>query len=276
MPTQQPKVWFITGAGKGLGRAIAEAALAHGDFVAATTRNAAGLAYTTAYPKQALALQLDVSCTDEAVFTAAIQQTIAAFGRIDVLVNNAGFGSITNFGETSEETIRRTFETNLFGLMRVTRAVLPIMRTQHSGHIFNIASAAGYGAGPVCYHTSKFAVTGFSVTLANCIRRRRPQASTARRSSQAGQPAAGSNKHGKSALALASRRRRRSYTGRLLSKSAGRYRPLAGKNLPDQLLDSEFIQEPVLSYLRYPNVPISFSEGVEFLCQKKLRSLPKK
>ena len=166
MTTQQPKVWFITGAGKGIGRAIAEAALAHGDFVAATTRNTAGLDYTKAYPEQALALQLDVSCNDEAVFTAAVAQAVAAFGRIDVLVNNAGFGSITNFEETNEETIRHIFEVNLFGLMRVTRAVLPIMRAQRGGHIFNIASAAGYCAGPVGYHTSKFAVTGFSVALA--------------------------------------------------------------------------------------------------------------
>ena len=90
---------------------------------------------------------------------------VKKFGRIDVLVNNAGYGAITNFEETREETIRRLFEVNVFGLMRVTRAVLPTMRRQRSGHIFNISSGAGYSAGPVPYHTSKFAVTGFSTSL---------------------------------------------------------------------------------------------------------------
>lgn len=82
------------------------------------------------------------------------------------MVNNAGHGRITNFEETSEDNIREIFELNVFGLMRMTRAVLPTMRRQRSGHIFNIASAAGYCEGPVAYHTSKYAVTGFSICLA--------------------------------------------------------------------------------------------------------------
>jgi NAD(P)-dependent dehydrogenase (short-subunit alcohol dehydrogenase family) len=102
---------------------------------------------------------------DESVFDDVVQRAINRFGRIDVLVNNAGSGRITNFEETAEESIRGLFEVNVFGLMRMTRAVLPAMREQKAGHIFNIASGAGYSAGPVAYHTSKFAVTGFSTSL---------------------------------------------------------------------------------------------------------------
>lgn len=107
-----------------------------------------------------------MSNTNEEIYNTVVSAAVKKFGKIDVLVNNAGFGAITNFEETSEEAIRRLFEVNVFGLMRITRAVLPIMRKQHSGHIFNIASEAGYYAGPVPYHTSKFAVTGFSTCLA--------------------------------------------------------------------------------------------------------------
>lgn len=81
-------------------------------------------------------------------------------------MNNAGHGRITNFEETSEDNIREIFEVNLFGMMRVTRAVLPVMRKQRSGHIFNLSSGAGYSAGPTAYHMSKYAVTGFSTCLA--------------------------------------------------------------------------------------------------------------
>ncbi len=160
------KVWFVTGAGKGIGKAIVSAALKHGNCVIATTRTASEIIIPDKYKSRILPLQLDVSCTDETVYKTIIQKSLETFGRIDVLVNNAGLGGITNFEETSEETIRKMFEVNLFGLMRVTRAVLPIMRKQRDGHIFNIASAAGYSAGPVPYHTSKFAVTGFSTSLA--------------------------------------------------------------------------------------------------------------
>lgn len=160
------KVWLVTGAAKGLGRAITNAALRHGDYVIAASRTANSIIIPNEYEDKILPLQVDVSCTDESVYSHMVQKGIVAFGRIDFLVNNAGFGGVTNFEETSEKTIREMFEVNLFGLMRVTRAVLPVMRKQRSGHIFNIASAAGYGAGPVPYHTSKFAVTGFSTSLA--------------------------------------------------------------------------------------------------------------
>lgn len=160
------KVWFITGAGKGIGCAIAKKALKAGDFVVATTRKENAFPIPKGYEENALNLRLDVSDPNEETYTSAVEQALTRFGRIDVLVNNAGHGRITNFEETSEDNIRELFEVNFFGMLRVTRAVLPVMRKQRSGHIMNIASAAGYGAGPVAYHSSKFAVTGFSASLA--------------------------------------------------------------------------------------------------------------
>ena len=160
------KVWFITGASQGIGLAIVKAALQAGDSVVATTRKAPELSVPSTLKERLLQLKLDVSQTQPSPYDAAVEAAVKRFGRIDILVNNAGFGAITSFEESSEETIRRIFEVNFFGLMRVTRAVLPIMRDQRQGHIFNIASAGGYAAGPVPYHTSKFAVTGFSTALA--------------------------------------------------------------------------------------------------------------
>lgn len=160
------KVWFITGAGKGIGCAIAKAALKAGDFVVATTRRENSFPVPKGYEANVLNLKLDVSDPDESVYTAAVEKAVSRFDRIDVLVNNAGHGRITNFEETSDKNIKELFEVNFFGMMRVTRAVLPIMRKQRSGYIFNIASGAGYAPGPVVYHSSKFAVTGFSTSLA--------------------------------------------------------------------------------------------------------------
>ena len=160
------KVWFITGAGRGMGRAITETALKNGDCVVATTRKENGLDLSKEYKDKFLNLTLDVANFTQEEVNDVVKKAVEKFGRIDVLVNNAGHGRITNFEETSEENIREIFELNLFGLMRVTRAILSIMRKQKNGHIFNIASAAGYSAGPVAYHTSKFAVTGFSTCLA--------------------------------------------------------------------------------------------------------------
>lgn len=160
------KVWFITGAGKGIGRAIALAALKSGDCVVATTRKENGFAVLPKYQDKLMNLKLDVSDTDAKVYELAVEEAVRKFGSIDVLVNNAGYGAITNFEETSEDSIRKLFEVNLFGTMRVTRAVLPYMRKQRKGHIFNIASGGGYAPGPVPYHTTKFAVTGFSTCLA--------------------------------------------------------------------------------------------------------------
>jgi len=160
------KVWLITGASRGMGHAIMEAALAAGHSVAAVSRSGA----TTNVERRAsrlLSLTLDVTTPDQAAFDRMAETVVERFGRIDVLVNNAGHGQFTYFEESDERQIRDVFETNLFGLMRVTRAVLPVMRRQHSGHIFNVSSAAGYsGVGPSIYHTSKFAVTGFTEALA--------------------------------------------------------------------------------------------------------------
>lgn len=160
------KVWFITGAAKGIGYAIAKAALANGDFVVAATRKENDFSIPAGYENHVLHLLLDVSNQDSSVYDAAIEAAVSRFGRIDILVNNAGYARISYFEETSEESLREIFEVNFFGLMRVTRAALPVMRRQRSGHIFNIASSAGYSHGPVPYHSSKFAVTGFSTSLA--------------------------------------------------------------------------------------------------------------
>lgn len=160
------KVWFVTGASRGIGLEITKTALKNGDSVITTTRNEKGLDLSNEYKERFLNLQLDVAKYTQAQVNSVVEKAVKQFGRIDILVNNAGHGRITNFEETSEENIREIFELNVFGLMRVTRAILPFMRKQKSGHIFNIASAAGYGAGPVVYHTSKFAVTGFSTCLA--------------------------------------------------------------------------------------------------------------
>lgn len=160
------KVWFITGAARGMGKAITETALKNGDYVVATTRKENGLNLSNEYEERFLNLKLDVANYTQEEINEVVKKAVEKFGKIDILVNNAGHGRITNFEETSEDNIREIFELNLFGLMRVTRAILPIMRKQKNGHIFNIASAAGYGPGPVAYHTSKFAVTGFSTCLA--------------------------------------------------------------------------------------------------------------
>ncbi|HIU10669.1 MAG TPA: SDR family oxidoreductase [Candidatus Avidehalobacter gallistercoris] len=160
------RVWMITGAGKGIGYSIARAALEAGNYVVAATRKENDFSAPQGYEKNTLNLRLDVSDLNAAVYKSAVQKAVSRFGRIDVLVNNAGHGRITNFEETSEDNIRELFEVNFFGMLRVTRSVLPVMRKQRSGHIFNIASGAGYAPGPVVYHSSKFAVTGFSTSLA--------------------------------------------------------------------------------------------------------------
>ncbi len=160
------KVWLITGAARGMGRAITETALQNGDNVIAVTRKDGDLDLAEQYNGRFLHCKLDIANGNEKEFEETVKKSVERFGKIDVLVNNAGHGRITNFEETSEENIREIFELNVFGLMRMTRAVLPIMRKQRDGHIFNIASAAGYCEGPVAYHTSKYAVTGFSTCLA--------------------------------------------------------------------------------------------------------------
>ncbi|MGX7874546.1 SDR family oxidoreductase [Mesorhizobium sp. ORM6] len=161
------KVWFITGATRGLGASIARAAMAAGDRIVATGRNITALETSLGKASENLfVLRMDVN--DEAEVAAAVKEAEACFGRIDVLVNNAGYGQIGAFEEVSIRDVDDQFKTNVFGLFSVTRAVLPIMRRQRAGRIFNISSVVGYIGRPrlSIYVASKFAVSGFSEALA--------------------------------------------------------------------------------------------------------------
>jgi NAD(P)-dependent dehydrogenase (short-subunit alcohol dehydrogenase family) len=161
------KVWFITGTSKGFGRVWAEAALARGDLVAATARNIDALApLTERYGKQVTAITLDV--TNKADVDAAIAEAHARFGRLDVVINNAGYGLFGSIEEVSEAEARAQIETNLFGALWVTQAALPIMRAQGSGHIIQVSSIGGVNAFPTIglYHASKWGLEGFSQALA--------------------------------------------------------------------------------------------------------------
>ncbi|MEV6588740.1 SDR family NAD(P)-dependent oxidoreductase [Streptomyces acidicola] len=160
------QVWLITGASRGLGRAIAIAALEAGHSVAATTRSGVLDDVDPRFSDRLLVLPLDVTAPDEQVYSSVVESVTERFGRIDVLVNNAGHGILVCFEETDDAQVRELFETNVFGLMRVTRAVLPVMRQQRSGHIFNLSSLAGYVGGNAMYSATKFAVTGFTESLA--------------------------------------------------------------------------------------------------------------
>jgi NAD(P)-dependent dehydrogenase (short-subunit alcohol dehydrogenase family) len=161
------KVWFITGTSKGFGRVWAEAALARGDRVAATARNVEPLSQLVErYRDQVAAIKLDV--TDKAAVNAAITEAHSRFGRLDVVVNNAGYGLFGAIEEISEAEAREQIETNLFGALWVTQAALPIMRAQGSGHIIQVSSIGGVNAFPTVglYHASKWGLEGFSQALA--------------------------------------------------------------------------------------------------------------
>lgn len=135
----QTKVWLITGSSTGFGRAIAEAVLAKGDRVIATARKPEQLGnLVDQYPETAKAVRLDVTSSQE--IHDAIEIAIDSFGSIDVLVNNAGYGSFGAIEELSNEDIRRQFEVNFFGALDLTRGVLPLMRQKRSGHILNLSS----------------------------------------------------------------------------------------------------------------------------------------
>jgi len=162
---QFKRVWFITGASRGLGALIAQAALDDGNAVVATGRNAAAIAERLGASPALLPVALDV--TDEAQAKAAVEAAVDKFGRIDVLVNNAGFGLLAAVEESSDAEVRRIYETNVFGLLNVTRAVLPVMRKQRSGHVINTSSIVGYqaAAGVGVYSSTKFAVEGITEAL---------------------------------------------------------------------------------------------------------------
>ncbi|MEO1692522.1 MAG: oxidoreductase [Cyanobacteria bacterium J06631_6] len=166
MSTQNTKVWLITGSSSGFGRTLAETVLETGDRVITTARKPEQLEDLIAqYPETALALPLDVTNKEE--IKSAIDSAIAKFGRIDVLVNNAGYGLIGALEEVSDEQIQRNFNTNLFGVIDVIRATLPILRSQQSGHIINMSAIAGFTneLGFSIYGGAKFALEGVSEAL---------------------------------------------------------------------------------------------------------------
>ncbi|MCY1392028.1 3-phenylpropionate-dihydrodiol/cinnamic acid-dihydrodiol dehydrogenase [compost metagenome] len=159
------RTWLITGASRGFGALIAEKALQAGDAVIATARKPADVIARLGEHSNLLAVQLDVTRESEA--HQAVAEGIKRFGRIDVLVNNAGFGVLGAVEETSAVEVERLFATNVFGLLNVTRAVLPHMRRQRSGHVINISSIGGYQAymGWGVYGSTKFAVEGITEAL---------------------------------------------------------------------------------------------------------------
>jgi NAD(P)-dependent dehydrogenase (short-subunit alcohol dehydrogenase family) len=160
------RTWFITGASRGFGRSFAQAALAAGDRVAATARDTSTLDDLVAEHGDAIVpIELDVTDRDAAF--AAVGQACERLGRLDVVVNNAGYGVSGAIEELSEEQARRQIEVNLFGALWVTQAALPIMRVQGSGWIVQVSSIGGLAAFPLTgiYHASKWALEGFSETL---------------------------------------------------------------------------------------------------------------
>jgi NAD(P)-dependent dehydrogenase (short-subunit alcohol dehydrogenase family) len=161
------RVWLITGASRGLGRAFAEAALDEGDTVVLTARDPSTVGdLCAAHPGASLALELDV--TDRAAAHRAVARALDAFGRIDVLVNSAGYGLHAAVEETTEREAREQMETNFFGALWVTQAVMAVMRRQRSGRILQVSSAAGGTGFPMVglYCASKFALEGMSEALA--------------------------------------------------------------------------------------------------------------
>ena len=159
------KTWFITGASRGFGALVTERALAQGDAVVAAARNPQAIVERFGTHANLLAVALDVN--DETQAQAAANAAIARFGRIDVLLNNAGFGVLGAVEETSAAEVEAVFRTNVFGLLNVTRAVLPHMRAARSGRVLNVSSIGGYrgGAGFGVYCSTKFAVEGLTEAL---------------------------------------------------------------------------------------------------------------
>ena len=161
------KVWFITGTSRGFGREWATAALERGDSVAATARDTASLAdLVDRFGDRILPLQLDV--TDREADFAAVTEAYNYFGRLDVVVNNAGYGHFGFIEEITEQEARAQLETNVFGALWITQAALPFLREQGSGHIIQVSSIGGISAFPLVgiYHASKWALEGFTQSLA--------------------------------------------------------------------------------------------------------------
>ncbi|MEO3884202.1 oxidoreductase [Nonomuraea sp. B5E05] len=167
MTTHDTPVWFITGCSTGLGRALAAAVLAGGGRAAVTARDPEQVADLAArHGDRALPLPLDV--TDQDQIKEAVTRAESVFGRIDVLVNNAGYGYLAAVEEGEDREVRALFDTNVFGLLDVTKAVLPGMRARRAGHVVNVSSLGGLAAFGATgyYHATKFAVEGVSESLA--------------------------------------------------------------------------------------------------------------
>ncbi|KFE63416.1 oxidoreductase [Hyalangium minutum] len=161
------KVWLITGSSRGLGRQLAKAVLDAGHRVVATARKAEDLRDLLApYGERARAVALDV--TNPVAARAAVAEATAAFGRLDVVINNAGYANVAPIETMAEDDFRAQFETNFFGVVNVTRAALPVLRAQRDGHIIQISSIGGRGSSPglAAYQSAKWAVGGFSEVLA--------------------------------------------------------------------------------------------------------------
>jgi len=158
------KVWLITGASRGFGAEIAKAVLASGDALIATARNLGGLAHLGSHDEL---LTVAVDVTSESQVRAAVEAALQRFGRIDVVVNNAGYGLLGAVEESSGEEVEAIYRTNVFGVLNVIRAVLPGMRERRAGHIVNFSSLGGYHASPGwgIYCSTKFAVEGLSEAL---------------------------------------------------------------------------------------------------------------
>ena len=161
------RIWFITGISSGLGKALAESVMASGDFVIGTFRKQSQVEeFNKKFATTAHSVLLDI--TDEQNIERTIDTIISKYGRIDVLVNNAGMGFVGAIEETSMDEVRRVFEANVFGTLKLTQTVLPHMRKEKSGHIVQISSHGGIKAfaGFGIYNASKFALEGFSEALA--------------------------------------------------------------------------------------------------------------
>jgi NAD(P)-dependent dehydrogenase (short-subunit alcohol dehydrogenase family) len=165
------KIWLVTGCSSGLGMAIARAVVDAGDAIAVTARDIDSLAdFNKVENSNVLVTSLDV--TDELSIKTAVEETVNRFGRIDILVNNAGYGYYAIFEQLDISLLKNEMEVNLYGVIRTSQAVLPVMRAQRSGHIINISSIAGSvgTAGRTAYSASKFAVSGISECLAREVK----------------------------------------------------------------------------------------------------------
>lgn len=162
-----PKVWFITGSNSGFGRSLAEAVLAKGDKLVATTRHPEDVQdLANKYAEQVKIAELDITNADQ--ISSAIDTAITTFGGVDVLVNNAGYGTLGAVEEISDEKVRKQFEVNCFGTLNLIKGFLPHFRQRQSGHILNVSSVGGVAAfaGTGIYCSTKFAIEGYSEALA--------------------------------------------------------------------------------------------------------------